>query len=466
MRGFYIFVIVRAFALVYLSPENVVFMKVFYRSLFLFFIVLGGKDVAAQTGWWTMPNVGLQGGLRFDDVFFFDVDTGLVVSGKGTICKTYDGASYWYTKLDVGGNVYFRSLEFLDDHSTGIAGSLSGKIYRSINGGETWVDISTAIADTGVYSKRICGLAHKGNTFWGVGWWGATAARIYKSTDAGQTWQTKYLDTNMATSLVDVTFLSFYIGFATGCRYYDGGKMESVVLKTTDGGDTWSKVFADTSIAGRIWKIQFANSDTGYASIESHFYPDTVCIIKTIDGGNSWYIVSVGSIPTTQYGTQGIGFLNTKKGWVGGYYSGMFETNDGGQSWSYLPIGNECNRYFKVDENNMYVSGDRVYRYGHFHTTGMQNQAFKGGTSNHLDAVMPNPSKGEINISFDIGNLCNVRLEIIALEGHRVYPVTSGYFKAGHYNYKWDGDNKPAGNYAVWLGTDEVPLVQKFSLVK
>jgi len=242
----------------------------------------------AQSQWLTLPNVGLQVAgqpVRYDDIYFISKDTGLVVSSNGLIYKTYDGGNYWYIKADLGDNIYFRSIEFSDNGQYGIAGTLSGLVLRTIDRGETWTDISSAIPDTGMYAKRICGLAHWGNNFYGVGWWGATVARFYKSTDSGQTWQTSYIDTNLATGLVDIIFTSADTCFATGFRMNDSGSA-STVLRSVDAGQTWTKVFSDNIIGGGVWKIQFINHEIGVGSIEPWYNPDTVAMIKTTDGGS------------------------------------------------------------------------------------------------------------------------------------------------------------------------------------
>ena len=382
------------------------------------------------------------------------------------IFKTYDGAFHWYLKKAIAANVYFRSVEFSGDGQVGIAGTLSGYVYRSTDRGETWEDISASISDTGASAKDICGLAHYGNIFYGVGWWGGTTARFYKSMDAGVTWTTSYIDTNLASGLVDITFLSAHKGFITGYHAYGNGKRESVVLRTMDGGSTWTKVFSDATIGGRIWKIQFIDSLYGVGSIEPMFI-DTVAMIKTTDGGNTWQLIPVGHVSAwnTLWGTQGIGFLNRQKGWVGGYYNGMFETNDGGLTWDTLGVNQECDRFFLID-STMYVSADMVYKYSSDHSDQVGTVP-PPSYVHKLYPIGPNPSNGIVQIEFDINvHQTNVVLDVVNIDGRKTYPVMHDYLKPGHYSYKWDGTNAANGNYIVWLGTDEIPMVQKFVLNK
>ena len=434
-------------------------------------------NTSAQQVWFTPLNSGLFTFLdsssnllfyygRYDDVFFVSHDTGFVVSAHGMIFKTYDGAAHWHLKKDIGSTAYCRSVEFSSNGQFGIVGTLNGLVFRSQDRGETWDDISLSLFDTGVQRRRLCGLAHYEHTFFGVGWWGAHVARFYKSVDAGITWTTSYLDTNLVSGLVDVVFLSATKGFVTGFHSYGAGKQESVVLRTLDGGDTWAKVFSDTTIAGGIWKIQFIDDSVGVGSIEP-LYIDTVAMIKTTDGGNTWQLHSVGhkAAWTWGWGTQGVGFLNRQKGWVGGYYDGMFETNDGGLTWDSVTTNKECDRFFRID-STMYLSANTVYKYG------IPGASSVGSAStptylHKLYPVKPNPANGNVTIEFDVNaHPTNVVLKVVNTDGRRTYPVMQGYLEPGHYSYKWDGTSEPAGNYIIWLGMDEIPMVQKFVLSK
>jgi photosystem II stability/assembly factor-like uncharacterized protein len=461
------------------GPKNWWFIK--YEPMltrYFLILLLGTLPVshawAQVTGWFKPLNFGLltptPDNWRYDDIFFISQDTGILVSSYGMIFKTYDGAAHWELKKAIAAGIYFRSVEFSGDGQVGIAGTVSGLVYRSADRGESWNDISASIADTGVHPKRICGLAHSGNTFYGVGWWGGTIARFYKSVDAGITWTTNYIDTSLATGLVDITFLSSENGFVTGCRTYNNGSsLESVVLRTTDGGSTWTKVFSDTTLGGRIWKIQFVDSSFGVGSVEP-MYRDTVAMIKTTDGGNTWELITVGHVNawTQGWGTQGVGFLNRQQGWLGGYYNGMFETNDGGLTWDTLSISAECDRFFLFDKT-MYLSANTVYKYGSAHEDSLRaNGVTKPGAItfvHKLFPIAPNPSKGNVQIEFDINaHQTNTVLAVVNLDGRKIYPIMDGYLKPGHYTYKWERANAPNGNYMVWLGTDEIPMVERFVL--
>ena len=238
-------------------------------------------------------------------------------------------------------------------------------------------------------------------------------------------------------------------------------------MRSVDTGHTWTKVFADTTVGGRIWKIQFLDSLQGYASVEPYFFKDTVCYLTTNNGGLLWDIHAVGSIHSTNVvGTQGIGFLNAKTGWIGGWYPGYFETTDSGKSWHYRAYCVNFNRFLKIDDSCMYSSGASVYKYDSLITVEVDTNAKQPVCSHHLQNVSPNPVKDILNIEFDIAYRTNVVLEVANIANREVYHISSGQMNKGHYKYSWDCSDKPPGEYIIWLGTDEIPLVQKFVLHK
>src|SRR5690606_39135143 len=120
--------------------------------------------------------------------------------------------------------------------------------------------------------------------------------------------------------------------------------------------------------------------------------------------------------------TQGKGFITPLKGWVGGYYDGLFETLDGGITWDTLNFGRTFNRFFVLDSNHVYAAGRSVYRYGdsvNFTVT----KDIARANPHKLYPVSPNPTTGKLNIKFDIGEYSNVMLQIVSLDAKKVFTV-------------------------------------------
>lgn len=455
----------------------------------LLFIVLlslltAGWLQAQTPAWHRLPNAGLevnQNTSRFEDVYFTNYSTGFAVSLRGFIFKTTNAGSSWQLANDTSGGRRpgFRSVEFLDDGLTGLAGALDNNapLLRTTDGGQSWTDVSGNVPDTNLSPvqgeddrRRVCGLAHFGETFYGVGWWGAKQARFFKSTDRGLSWQTTYIDTALASCLVDVVFVSRDTGFAAGGKNGNNFLIPyrpaiSVILRTTDGGQSWTQVFSDTSFGGRIWKIQFLGKQLGVGSVEP-YYSNKVAMVRTMDGGQSWQLINTGQqAGTTGYRTQGIGFVSPQRGWLGGYYPGLVETSDGGATWAQVDFGANFNRFFVMDGGHVYAGGKEVYRWGDSaHFTTVKVPEAPAELPHQLYPVSPNPARHLAHIAFDLKTTTNVVLQIIGTEARSVQQLENRRLQPGHYEYEWNCEGAPRGNYIVWLGTDEIPLVQRFTV--
>jgi len=192
----------------------------------------------------------------------------------------------------------------------------------------------------------------------------------------------------------------------------------------------------------------------------------SVNMIKSTDGGETWEVISVKQFDSSdniQFTQQGIGFVSPLRGFIGGYGNGMMQTRDGGKTWDTLSFGRNVNRIFIIDSNHAYAGGARLYRWGRDADT---VKVSPGAiiTSNKLYAVFPNPAKSEITITFDIGQETNVVLEIVNADARRGEQLLNQRLSPGNYTYRWVAGDYPNGNYFIWLGTDEIPLTQKFVL--
>ena len=71
-----------------------------------------------------------------------------------------------------------------------------------------------------------------------------------------------------------------------------------------------------------FWKMSWPSTNIGYVSLQQNASADNIIFYKTTDGGNTWVSngipsESVGLNPGLFY-LQGLGFVSTNEGWVGG----------------------------------------------------------------------------------------------------------------------------------------------------
>lgn len=140
----------------------------------------------------------------------------------------------------------------------------------------------------------------------------AFANVIVKTTDGGETWEGKSLPP-LSGVLRAVHFVDEQNGWAVG-----GG---GAILATHDGGETWS--LKQSGVASELTTVDFVDADHGWAG-----GPGGV-LLKTDDGGTRWMPQFTFSAPIRQ-----IDFIDRNRGWAAGDGGALLETADGGAHWT------------------------------------------------------------------------------------------------------------------------------------
>lgn len=386
---------------------------------------------------------------RYDDIYFHSADKGWAVNSDGKIFKTIDGGKNW-VELYNDPYRYFRSVEFLNAY-IGFAGTLNGVLLKTKDGGKSWVEIQNLIPAN---IPGICGLSHAGNNVYGTGLF-AHPAYFIKSTNQGNTWT--YTDmSSFADGLVECHFINENIGFLAGIKENTGG----VILKTTDGGDNWTKVLNTQNGSEYIWKLDFVTEQIGYGSIEA-FMDNTTNIVKTTDGGDSWTILQVDSIPLD---IQGIGFIDENKGWVSPRNSPMYQTTDGGLSWNTSNLYKNINRFFRVNSELMYASGASVYKYDNSFVSTQEVPNFK--RSHSISSIKPNPFVHEVYFTVNIYRRTTARIDLYDSRGQHISNFYSGQIDAGEHHFhlnSHDSDRMNSGLYYLVLRSNEGFISKKIT---
>lgn len=226
------------------------------------------------------------------------------------------------------GSVYSSSdIRMLDSGTGIIVGSvsedppapLSPAIYRTTDGGATWV----AVPSLEIYGQLAgVGFADADHV-WAVGGdysQDSQGALLLTSADAGKTWTRQSITATSA--LEQVQFVSASTGFVTG----DDG----AVYSTTDGGAHWTRTAAGASDVG-FTGLSFVDATHGWVcgpQGNEDFYGGRC--YATADGGVTWKDVS----PDEDVVVTDCSFVSATEGWVVGEDRTIFHTTDGGASWS------------------------------------------------------------------------------------------------------------------------------------
>lgn len=285
----------------------------------------------------------------------------------------------------------------------------------------------------------ICGLSHQGQNVYGCGFWSSPAYFI-KSYDAGNTWEYKDMS-DYALALVDPLFFHPDSGFVCGQNAAGG-----TILFTTDGGDTWEEVH-NTNVSGeKVWKLQMLSRDTLFASVQN-FAVGTILVSH--DGGKNWMAKQFdfsGDI-------QGIGFINGTRGWVGGYFNGFHETNDGGDTWQNIGIGHKVNRIFVLSPELAYATGASVYKF-----IGPPQPPTVVESLNpkpDLDWEVSTAESGKsLYIRLNLQSTNNVNIGLYSLDGRLIRILFNGRLSTGEHSFE-ETLTLPQGAFLVGLQLNE-----------
>jgi photosystem II stability/assembly factor-like uncharacterized protein len=227
----------------------------------------GGKTWATQ-----------QSGTGNDlfDLFFLDARHGWAVGEFGTIIHTQDSGKTWTSQIEEQDTIY-NDVFFVDRQTGWVVGEF-GTILHTVDGGKTWQpqeckDIVPVISEA-EWEKPLPALYGiyflDRNTGWIVGMDGV----VIKTTDGGVNWKKMYSGT-------DKPLYSIAIKGSKG--WVVGNK--GIYLMSEDSGETWAA--KPEAIKTKFWLREVSFCDDMGLIIGSRG-----TIVRSSDGGSSWDIIS------------------------------------------------------------------------------------------------------------------------------------------------------------------------------
>lgn len=290
-------------------------------------------------------------------------------------------------------------IEALDeDFTTVLVGSASGGVWKSINAGITWKPIfdtygAASIGDVAFYQANPeiiwVGTGEKNprnSIAWGDG--------IYKSVDGGKTFTHMGLKDTHSIAKIITHPSNPDIVYAAAAGHLWGYSGDRGLFKTTDGGETWSKLTNGLPDDGKTGAIDLVMDPTDENILYVGFWQrlrrpyrfdsggPNGGIFKTADGGDTWTELTNG-LPEGDTGKIGLAICRTKPNVLMAFVehgfqpdehledgsenpdykdmtklgTGIYRSEDAGESWQYM------NRY-----NN------RPFYYSHIYINPLDDQ--------------------------------------------------------------------------------------------
>jgi len=295
--------------------------------LYFVFVIVFTGSICAQDGW-TLQSANTN--VDLVAVFFTSSEKGWIAGDEGFLASTNDGGRTWNKyPLNTTENIneiYFRN----DDNGYLVAGR---KMFITRDGGRSWQETRIYRASefgTGTpeflsirFSDKKRGyvigsvLRRSGNDEIVVD------SLLMRTTDGGETWQR--IPVPSKTEL-------FHLDFSGNSRGWIVGD-KGLILATEDEGSTWK--IQNSGVTRELYNVDFRNDRDGYAVGSSG------TILRTEDGGLNWEKVSSAFNETLMR----VDFADDKNGTVVGHGGTILRSSDRGRNWIRQESGTHAHLY-------------------------------------------------------------------------------------------------------------------------
>ena len=228
------------------------------------------------------------------------------------------------------------------------------KIFNTTDGGKNWKEsetgITSGIINSITFVDSMTAYAVGQEFFFGIDTTAAPNATILKTIDGGNSW-VRVDGKKMSGALLQVITTNDHQIWSVGMGL-DGP--QSLILRSTDGL-SWKIQKHPSETSGKLIAIDFSSDKVGYAVGYIGLDDAVPYIIKTIDAGESWEVLS---FPYKFGRLLDVTFSDDVNGYVIGEFgeiSSIAITNDGGLSWIFKNLEPDIVPNWFTESNNRVV---------------------------------------------------------------------------------------------------------------
>ncbi|HEX5000391.1 MAG TPA: M36 family metallopeptidase [Terriglobia bacterium] len=261
----------------------------------------------------TVESAGPTGGTVLT-VVVDPVTPSTIYVGKSAlgVFKSVDGGLTWVSRSAGMTDLTIKQLAIDPLTPTTIYAGTANGVFKSVDGGDTWVAVNTGMSDLSIVAMAI---SPSNPSIILV----ATDARyVYKSVDGASNWVRS--DSGIDTSVVRIVSMAFdpsnsSIVYAVG----------NSIFKSVDGGSNWIK---KTPSTGTFVAVDPKTPATVYVSAPSLFYKSLdgfATLPGSVDGGPTGALVIDPGQPSVIYGAK--------------ENAGVVKSVDGGLTWISINVG-------------------------------------------------------------------------------------------------------------------------------
>lgn len=367
----------------------------YYSIFFLFPVTLQAQD------WQLFGYEKLPGAEYMLNLHFLSSDTGWVVGQSGRIYKTLDGGRTWIDQ-SLAGDIKINQVQFLDEQNGYINTEVG--IQRTADGGESWEIVNNIFTDLSSFAFNNVNQG-----------WSIDKKGVYQTGDGGRTWELR------STAAAYQRFSSIYTLEPSHCLV---GASVGWIRATNDGGQTWS-IYQPLPGANWVNSIDFITGEKGYVkgyaktrittdggvsvlplelrtpagSIdmineqEGWIYNAVSRLHHTTDGGLNWEV----QFESPFLDFSGGQFFENRTGWLVGENESVLKTTDGGERWEMNRINAPSfNAVEYIDTENSWAVGEEGVIYFKRITSPIWKRMESGSSLDFMDVAFLNPSKGWI----------------------------------------------------------------------